>query len=762
MSGNGTQTPIEDAHRELPQLIVPLIAALGLVILSRFSFLWFHTLAELFAVVVGVSLYVIASQSHAFSRNGFLLFLAQGFFWAAGVDAIHTMAYSGMGLVVGDDPNPATQLWLLARAIEAVTLLLAPRYLGGRDNPPWSFAALGAIACLGTTLALAGWLPAVFIPGQGLAPGKITAEYAIIGLLAAAGWHLHRRRALLDAALYRILLGIIGLTVLSEFAFTVYVSVYGLSNLIGHIFKFWAFWLLLLAISRWMLAHPFRLLSRNAHSFDIVPMPVLLLDNDGTIQSCNEAARRERPDGGIGQPLHEAWHPGTLPRAECPVCQALAADRDIEVDLLDPERTQWSSVRLQPIRQEGIAQGFVCAVTDVTRHRNAEERLMQAEKMEAIGQLTGGLAHDFNNLLGIVLGGLDLLGQRLGDDEKARRHHDLALRAARRAAEVTKSLLAVARKQALEPRNLDINATLAELMPLMRQSAGKGIAIEALACTGCAGLQARVDPAGLGSALLNLVINARDAMPAGGSLRIETRLLGHAAGDPGGPADLPAGRYIVLGVSDNGCGMAPEVAARAFEPFYTTKEKGKGTGLGLAMVYGFARQSGGTATLYSQPRIGTTVRIYLPAVGAGQAETAGADHTPIPGGHGQRILLVDDEAALLDVATAWLEDLGYRVARATSADEALAHLAAEPVDALLTDIMMPGGMDGVALARRVAAERPGLPILLSSGYAGDMMNAHWPLLQKPYSRAELAIEVARALVAGQPTENNEPTREAPN
>jgi signal transduction histidine kinase len=671
------------------------------------------------------------------------------------------MAYSGMGLIPGENPNPATQLWLVARGIEAVTLLLAPGYLQDRPVPRWSFAALGTLAGLGAALALGGLLPAVFIPGQGLAPGKIAAEYTLIALLAAAAWRLHSRRHRLDADLYRALQGVIVLTTLSEFAFTAYVSVYGLSNLVGHIFKFWAFWLLLLAISRWMLAHPFRLLSRSANSFDIVPVPVLLVDDDGTIQSCNEAARREYPEGGVGRHIHAVWHPASLPRAECPVCQALTAGQAIEVDLIDPERTRWSSVRLHPIRGGAMAEdarGFVCAVTDVTRHRQAEERLLHAEKMEAIGELTGGLAHDFNNLLGIILGGLDLLGERLGDDDKARRHHDLAVRAARRAAEVTKSLLAVARKQSLEPRNLDIDATLAELMPLIHQSAGRGITVESHPCSGCTGLQARVDPAGLGSALLNLVINARDAMPTGGLLRIDTRLVSHEPGDLGGPANLRSGRYIVIAVSDNGCGMPAEVAARAFEPFYTTKETGKGTGLGLAMVYGFARQSGGTATLYSQPLMGTTVRIYLPAVGDRPPAATAADSPEAPPGSGQRLLVVDDEADLLDVAAAWLESLGYRVTRAGDADEAVARLAAEPFDLLLTDIMMPGQMNGIALAQWASAARPGLRVLLSSGYAGDMKGAGWPLLQKPYSRTELAIEVARALAA----DGNQPTKEAPN
>lgn len=864
--------------------LVPLVAAVALMLLSRINFLWFHTFAELFSVVIGVSLYLIASQSYVFNRNGLLLFLAQGFFWAACIDAIHAMVYSGMGLVPGDDANPPTQLWLIARMIEAVTLLLAPRYLGDRQLPPWSFTAFGTVAALAVGLVFAGHLPAVFVPGQGLTPLKIGAEYLIIGLLAAAGWHLLRRRSLLDAELHRVLLGVIALTIASEFAFTIYVSVYGLSNLVGHILKFWAFWLLLLAISRWMIADPFRLLSRDATSFDTVPIPVLQVDPDGTIQSCNEAARALRPDGGIGRPLHAVWHPAALAAADCPVCQALREDRAIETDLFDAQQAQWFAVHLKPVRRENGTQGFVCVQKDVSesrrarealialnqeiqdlydrapcayhsldangiivninqteldmlgytraevvnrmpftdlltpasrelfrrsfpafkerghandlefelvrkdgstfvanlsatairdaegnymasrstfmdisRHKQAEERLIHAEKMEAIGQLTGGLAHDFNNLLGIILGSLDLLAPRLGDDDKARRHHDLAVRAARRAAEVTRSLLAVARKQALEPRNLAIDEALAELMPLIKQSAGTAITVSLSPCTSCRGLLARVDPAGLGNALLNLVINARDAMPAGGDLMIDIRLQTIAPGDMASPLDLAAGQYIVISVSDNGCGMPPEVAAKAFQPFFTTKETGKGTGLGLAMVYGFARQSGGTATVYSRPQVGTTVRLYLPAVVDAMADKTAADTAALLTGTGQRILLVDDEQGLLDVARAWLEGLGYRVSATTSPAEALDRLAAEPCDLLLTDLMMPGGIDGIALAGKATALRPTLPILLSSGFAGDMVHAAWPLLQKPYSQAELAREVARLL--SPPASDNPSTHE---
>ena len=732
-----------ERHYAARDLALPVLLAAALVALSRVSFLWFHTFAELFAIVVGVSLYVVARASYGFNRNGFLLFLAQGFFWAACIDAIHTMSYSGMGLLADNDPNPATQLWLLARLLEAVTLALAPRYLDEGRRLDRSFAVMGLAAAAGAIAVFAGAFPDAFVAGRGLTPFKIAVEYTIIGILLIAAGRLYAIRRLIDEALFRVLTAVILLTIVSEFAFTLYVSVYGLSNLVGHIAKLWAFWLLLSAIARWMLAQPFRLLSRDATSFDAVPVPVLVLDRDGVIQSCNEAARQRRADGGIGLPLHEAWHPAAL--ADCPVCAARVDGREVAADVHDPDRDEWTSVRLQPVRGGDAIGGFIAVHIDITERKRAERRLVDAEKMEAIGQLTGGLAHDFNNLLGIVIGGLDMLGPQTDGDPKAQRLRDLALRAAHRAADVTKSLLAVARKQPLSPVPVDIDEALTEMMPLLRQSAGGAIEINDVRCDECRSgrIRALVDTAGLGNALLNLVINARDAMPDGGRLLIETELRRVTADEVGAPTGLVPGLYVQTSVSDTGSGIAPEVMAHIFEPFFTTKEKGKGTGLGLAMVYGFARQSGGTATVYSEPGVGTTFRLYVPATLDGTPSRAAADVAPPV--NGERVLVVDDEVDLRELTCGWLRELGYRVVGVDSPPRALAALDEADFDLLLTDVVMPGSTGGLALAARVATRVVAPRILLCSGFAGGAATDPWPLLQKPYGRDDLARAVRRVL-----------------
>ncbi|CAG1002376.1 partial two-component system, cell cycle sensor histidine kinase and response regulator CckA, partial [Rhodocyclaceae bacterium] len=360
----------------------------------------------------------------------------------------------------------------------------------------------------------------------------------------------------------------------------------------------------------------------------------------------------------------------------------------------------------------------------------------------------------FNNLMGMVLGGLGLVAAKLPDDDKTRRHFEIARQAAKRAAEVTKSLLAVARKQPLTPRLIDVADALAEMMPLLQQSAGNATTVEespCRACTapeGCAACQqAMVDPAGLGNAILNLVINARDAMPAGGRIRIDTRVRWFREDDAGLPVDLAPGRYILVTVTDTGTGMPPEVAARAFEPFFTTKEKGKGTGLGLAMVYGFARQSGGTVSIHSQPGMGTAIRLYLPVAGPTTAGGAPADATPLPPGAGESILLVDDEAALLAITREWLEQLGYRPVVAHGPAVALDLLRSRHFDLLLTDIVMPGGTNGIVLAAEARRLQPDLRVLLASGFPGDLLPEGnvWPLLEKPYGAADLARMVRQAL-----------------
>lgn len=400
---------------------------------------------------------------------------------------------------------------------------------------------------------------------------------------------------------------------------------------------------------------------------------------------------------------------------------------------------------VSPVLIDGLWR-FICFIRDLTEAVLAERQLIQAQKLEAIGHLTGGLAHDFNNILGIIIGSLDLVAPGVRGEQE-RELIAAALSAAHRGADVTRALLAVARRRALKPQPTDVNRVIDDLAPLLRQTAGKRVevAFSPNAIDPCCD----IDAGGLNNALVNLVINARDAMPDGGRILVYAYSIDILPRSLMAPLELKPGPYLVVGVDDSGIGMPSEVAVHAFDPFFTTKERGRGTGLGLAMVYGFARQSGGTAWIQSAPGRGTSVQLLLPVVEAPAALPAAADVAPsvTPRRQG-RVLLVDDEAALLRIGREWLAMRGHVVATAASAAEALARLAAERFDLLVTDVVMPGEMDGIALARQCRRLYPEMPVLLTSGYAerpGQAIEAGCGLLDKPYTRATLTGAVERGL-----------------
>jgi two-component system, cell cycle sensor histidine kinase and response regulator CckA len=400
--------------------------------------------------------------------------------------------------------------------------------------------------------------------------------------------------------------------------------------------------------------------------------------------------------------------------------------------------------------QEGKVLYRIGSVFDISDQRKAEEQLRQSQKMEAIGNLTGGMAHDFNNLLGVVIGNLDLLRPLLPPGGEPLELADEALEAALRGAELNRRLLAFARRQPLAPRRVALNDLVANIVKLLERMLGEQITI-ALDLAGAI-WPVVVDAMQLEAAITNLATNARDAMPGGGRLGIVTanRRLDddYATLHP----EVAAGDYAMIEVSDSGAGMTPEVAARIFEPFFTTKELGKGTGLGLAMVFGFMKQSGGHINVYSEVGIGTIFRLYLPRAPEGVDEVAPLAEAEVLRSGGETILAVEDNEALRRVAVRQLTDLGYRVIETDGAAAALAALGRETIDLLFTDVVMPGKLDGFALARHVAEFWPSVKVVLTSGFPETNINgaagAPVPtlrLLTKPYRRGELARVLREAL-----------------
>jgi signal transduction histidine kinase/CheY-like chemotaxis protein len=381
---------------------------------------------------------------------------------------------------------------------------------------------------------------------------------------------------------------------------------------------------------------------------------------------------------------------------------------------------------------DGEAREIFGVILDATDRRSLEEQLAQARKMEAVGQLTGGVAHDFNNLLTVVLGNIDIMARKPEDDERRARRIDAVRQAAERGRDLTKQLLAFSRRQQLSPVSLDVNVLIEGFTPLIRQAVGEAVTVDLQLSSEV--LCAHADPNQLETALLNLAVNARDAMPEGGQLTIAT----------GRDKD-----HVVIEVRDTGVGISAEVRDRVFEPFFTTKEVGKGSGLGLSQVYGFVRQSEGEVQLQSMPGEGTTFILRLPVSQEPDARAEPeAPAATVEGGR-ERILVVEDDATVLTLTVDMLSGLGYRVVTATNAAEALTIIQSNaPIDLLFSDVVMPGGVSGVSLARTARELRPGLRVLLTSGYVGEgavLETQEFPLLDKPYETRLLSAKLRKLL-----------------
>jgi PAS domain S-box-containing protein len=404
-------------------------------------------------------------------------------------------------------------------------------------------------------------------------------------------------------------------------------------------------------------------------------------------------------------------------------------------EILEPLLDEFGNL----VRSNGIVQ-------DITELKQAEDQLRQAQKMESLGQLTGGVAHDFNNLLAVILGNAELVADKLGEGDQ---HVQAMVHAATRGAELTQRLLSFSRQQALRPQSVDLNACVTGMTDMLRRTLGETIEIEPIIASDL--WASEVDPGQLESALLNLAVNARDAMPKGGKLTIETanvQLDDHYAAALG---DVTPGHFVRLSVTDTGTGIPPDQIEHVFEPFFTTKEVGQGGGLGLSMVFGFAKQSGGHVTISSEPGRGTTVRLYLPQVEAPAQPAGRAPALKDPEARGETILVVEDDPDVRALAISLLQSFGYHVLEAGDGMEALATLqAVSRIDLLFSDVVLPGGMSGPDLAERVRDRHPDIKVLFTSGYPDaphhrSLLFDNTDLLAKPFGKRDLARKVRAVL-----------------
>ena len=500
---------------------------------------------------------------------------------------------------------------------------------------------------------------------------------------------------------------------------------------------------------------------------ELSPVGVFEADDEGR---CTYVNARWSQYAGLSeaQALGDGWiaalHPEDRDRVIADWRRDVAQNdlRSLEFRFQAPDGTvTWLLGQVQAVADaDGRTIGQIGTLTDTTQRRQAEEALARASKIEAIGQLSGGVAHDVNNMLGIILTQAELLQPLVAGNAKARKCVEAVIRGVNRGAGLTRRLLRFSRVQAHEAKRISANDVIRDMADLLARSLTPVIQIETMFDD--AVWPVEVDAGELEDSVLNLALNARDAMPDGGKLVVETanKILDerYAERNPGSAA----GEFVMISVSDTGAGMSRDVAEKAFEPFFTTKEVGQGTGLGLSMVYGFILRSGGHAKIYSEPGAGTTVRLYLPRA-LGEAEAVlSSKAVVVPRGE-ETILIVDDEPALAEAAEAILQSLGYRTTTADRGARALEVLRSDPsIDMLFSDVIMPGAMDGYQLAIRALAERPGLRILLTSGFTqrreecangghGPVSTLARNLLHKPYNTFELASAVRRALDGDPPT-----------
>jgi PAS domain S-box-containing protein len=483
---------------------------------------------------------------------------------------------------------------------------------------------------------------------------------------------------------------------------------------------------------------------------------MVLLKPDGTVIAVNnrqESWRHQHPEEAIGQKLWDAPtlrnYPQHIPLMKGAIAEAAKGGTFTAEVRMEREGTPsaYLDVSVQPVRgTDGKIVYLLFEARDITELKAAQEQLRQSQKMEALGQLTGGIAHDFNNLLTVVVGGLDLLAKRI-EDHKLRRYAANALTAAERGARLTGQLLAFSRVQKLEVRPTHVAPLIENMRPLLRNVLGPGI--EKRFDLDEDSMPVLADPTQLEVAVLNLAINARDAMPSGGILTFASRPV-RISGDP----ELEDGDYVRLTISDTGIGMSEEVLDRAFDPFFTTKEVGKGTGLGLSMVYGMARQSGGVARIESAPGSGTSISIFLRAAvepGAAPRTEEAEPHEAVVAEGPASILVIDDDPDVRHFVAEALGELGYRVREASDGEAALEMVAGERPDLVVLDFIMPG-MSGAEVARRILERNPGQPILFVSGYSEtdsirDIAPGA-PLLTKPFRAEALSRAVRGALANG--------------
>jgi len=610
----------------------------------------------------------------------------------------------------------------------------------------------------------------VIVEGQGLTDFKIYSEYFIDLMLAIAIVYIFRKGSGLDSEEIVLVVFAIFFTMLSELTLTLYDSLNEIFiGVVGHLLKVYSFWFIFQAIIITNLRKPYTKIKQTEERLSLhlrnTPLGCISWNTDFIYTEWNKAAEKifgYTAEEVIGKhPIDTILLSGTRDEIDDVfnlLLQQKGGGQNSNKNITKDGRTIVCNWYNTPITNEvGEVSGVASLVQDVTEQKETEKNLRQSQKMEAVGQLTGGIAHDFNNMLSIVMGNLELLRLQMVGDAKASKLIDSAYDGVERGAKIVEKLLSFSRNEFGELQRTNVNDFIIGMENLISKSLTPKISIETHLATDV--WPTNIDPNQFEDALLNLSLNAGDAMPDGGSLIIETsnKILDDAYVrlNP----ESTEGEHVLISISDTGTGMTPEVCEQVFVPFFTTKERGKGTGLGMSMVYGFVQRSGGHIKVYSEPGKGSTFHVFLPKAVeemAGAVVSSPGIDEELPRGQ-ETILVVDDEEGILNVAVSYLENLGYKTLIAENSKQALEELQKDnQIKLLFSDVIMPGDMDGFDLGIEVLKNHPNLKVMLTSGFTAihqkaasadkPMMNKLSDnLLNKPYNLAELAKAVRKTL-----------------
>ncbi|MBT4519642.1 MAG: PAS domain S-box protein [Halieaceae bacterium] len=746
--------------------IFPTLASMLLIVLSQFNPIAFHTLVELTTIIISFVVFALGWSTYRSSQNAFLIFLACGYFWIGSLDLMHAFVFPGIDIFVEGNANLSVQFWITARYFEALLFLVAPFVISRKQNQYALFIGFGIVSITLTVFILLGQFPTVFVEGKGLTEFKIYSEYLIVFMLAIAVVNIYRQGKDLETEETVLVILAVIFTVFAEIAFTLYDSLKAVSfGLVGHLLKVYSFWFIFQAIIITNLRKPYTKIMQAEEKLSLhitnTPLGSISWDTNFICTEWNKSAEEifgYSADEAIGKHPVEAILPSEA-RDELDLLLMQKGGNQIASNSItgDGREIVCNWYNTQITNDAGEVTGVVSLVQDITEKTEMEKTLRQSQKMEAVGQLTGGIAHDFNNMLGIILGNIELLRLHLGGDTKAAKYIDSAYEGVERGTKITKKLLSFSRTEFDKYQSAKVNDIITGMEDLISKSLTPKITIETHLASDV--WMTNIDPTDFEDTLLNLSLNARDAMPDGGSLIFETsnKVLDEAYVrlNP----DSTAGDHVLVSISDTGIGMTSDICDQIFLPFFTTKEVGKGTGLGMSMVYGFIKRSGGHIKVYSEVGKGTAFHIFLPKAveeAQGAKVDSGIIHEDLPRGD-EVILVVDDEKELVLVASSYLENLGYKVLTATNGEQALEKLHKDNyIDLLFSDVVMPGDIDGFDLGIEVLKAFSGVKVLLTSGFTINHQktaNGDGPivkklsenLLNKPYNQAELAVAVRRSL-----------------